>query len=67
MSYSDQTSGENLSRGHYQTAPRDFKQLNLPLRPQAKRKEKMLRRLLKRAIIGFVGEKYTHSKQRNKR
>ena len=42
MSYSDQTRGENLSRGHYQTIPRDFKSLDLPA-PRAKRKERTLR------------------------
>ncbi len=72
MSYSDQTSGENLSRGHYQTVPRDFKPLILPSTPQVKRKESILKgvamlMLVKRIAMDFIDEQYSHLKQRNKR
>ena len=68
MKYSDQRSGENLSRGHYQTASRDFKRLKLPLTAKDTRKEKGVTviaiLMLAKQILG--GEKHNHIKQRNK-
>lgn len=75
MRYSDQTNGESLSRGHYQTVPRDFKPLNLPPDPHAKRKENILWGLavlifIKRATMDFIDvrsyKNHAYLKQRYK-